>query len=282
LDSPDRERPEPIVVYAEMGSVNPVVLLPGALRERGPSIAEGLHASFTQGTGQFCTNPGLVFAPAGNAGDVWLQQLGALTRATPAGIMLSRRTCANYREGLARLRSLGAELVAEGAAGQSVAAARAAVWQVGASAFLGERGLVQEVFGPSTLIVRYGESVELAQLLRALDGQLTASVFGVDDELLAHAPLFRVLAGKVGRLVVNQFPTGVEVNHAMVHGGPFPATSDGRSTSVGTRAIDRFTRLVAFQNFPDQALPDELKAANPRGIFRLVNGIRTRDPVAEP
>ncbi|WP_394827153.1 aldehyde dehydrogenase (NADP(+)) [Pendulispora albinea] len=258
-------RPCPIPVYAEMGSVNPVILLPGALRERGPSIAEGLHASFTLGTGQFCTKPGVVFAQAGEAIDAsFLAPLAERTRATAAGAMLTARMAAAYWQGLERMRSLGASLLAQGTAGAYASSGEAALWQVDGAAVLREPRLVEEVFGPSMLLVRYRDADELLALLRSLEGQLTATIHAQPDEVASAAPLVRLLARKVGRVVFNQFPTGVEVGPAMVHGGPFPATSDGRSTSVGTHAIDRFSRLVAYQNAPHEVLPAELVRSEKR------------------
>jgi NADP-dependent aldehyde dehydrogenase len=156
------------------------------------------------------------------------------------------------------------------------ACGEAALWQVAAEHALAEPRLLEEVFGPSTLVVRYADIDEVERFVRALDGQLTATVHALPEELRDHEQLLALLATRAGRLVANQFPTGVEVNHAMVHGGPFPATSNSASTSVGTRAIERFTRFVAYQNWPDDALPEELRQSNPRRIWRIVNGKRTR------
>lgn len=270
------QRPDPIPVYAEMGSVNPVIVFPDALRERAASIADGLHASFTLGVGQFCTNPGLVLVPAGAEGDAFVDLLTERTRATAAGAMLTPSISTAYRDGQASLAKHGAELVARGSDGTFAANGQAALWQVAAADALAEPSLLEEVFGPSTLVVRYANIAEVERFVQALDGQLTATVHALPDELRNHEQLVAVLATKVGRLVANQFPTGVEVSHAMVHGGPFPATSDGRSTSVGTHAIERFTRYVAYQNWPDDALPAELRDANPRRVWRLVNGERNK------
>jgi 2,5-dioxopentanoate dehydrogenase len=272
-------RPQPIPVFAEMGSVNPVLVLPGALKARARAIAEGLHASFTLGVGQFCTNPGVVLVEAGGDGDTFVEQLAELTRGTASGAMLSPKTSAAYNEGLERMRTRGAAPLARGQRGDQAAAGQAALWQIDAASALAQPELTQEVFGPSTLVVRYANAAQLEHLVRGLEGSLTATVHATPEELLAQAPLLGLLARKAGRLVFNQFPTGVEVNHAMVHGGPFPATSDGRSTSVGTRAIERFSRLIAYQNFPDDALPAELRNANPRGVWRLLDGFRTRELV---
>ncbi len=273
-------RPDPIPVYAEMGSVNPIVIFPGALHERGPVIAEGLHASFTAGVGQFCTNPGVVLVPSGTEGDAFVDLLAERTRATPAAAMLTSPISASYGKGQAALRDHGATLVASGGRGDFAASGQAALWQVESAHVLDQPALLEEVFGPSSLLVRYDGVENLDTLLSALDGQLTATVHAEPEELRAHEALLQRLEQKAGRLIANQFPTGVEVGPAMVHGGPFPATSDGQSTSVGTHAIERFTRYVAYQNWPDDALPEELRTANPRGIWRLVNGERKRDKLS--
>jgi len=272
-------RPEPIPVFAEMSSINPVIVLPGALAEAGPAIADGLHASFTLRTGQLCTNPGVVLVPEGPAGDAFAQRLVTLTRATPAGAMLSANIGAAYEAGLRRLLDHGAILAAAGGEGRGGSSGRAMVWQTTITAVTADRALLGEVFGPSTLLVWYRGDDDLYRFAEVLEGQLTATVHGSPGELHRRGPLLARFAAKVGRLVFNQFPTGVEVGDAMVHGGPFPATSDGRTTSVGTRAIERFTRLIAYQNCPDAILPEELRDANPRGIERLVDGVRTKTPL---
>ena len=265
------DRPHPIPVYAEMGSVNPVLLLPGALAARGPAIAAGLHASFTLGAGQFCTNPGVVLIEEGDAGDAFLAALAGHATTTAAGVLLTPGIRDAYLKGQDRLAALGAEKLAQGQEGTAATTATAAVWQVPAAQVAAHPQLLEEVFGPSTLAVRY-QKAELLPLLRRLEGNLTATLHAEPDELRDAAPLLRLLETKAGRLLINQFPTGVEVCPAMVHGGPFPATSDGRATSVGTRSIERFTRLVAWQGFPQAALPPELQDANPLGIRRLMNG----------
>jgi NADP-dependent aldehyde dehydrogenase len=154
-----------------------------------------------------------------------------------------------------------------------------ALFEVSGSDLLREPKLTEEIFGPTTLIIRYKDRAELLTLAQSLEGQLTATLHGTDADILAHRDLVAILERKAGRLVVNSFPTGVEVCHAMVHGGPYPATSDSRTTSVGTQAIYRFARPVCYQDFPQAALPDELKSENPLGILRLVNGVYTRDAV---
>jgi len=249
-------RAEPIQVYAEMGSINPVFILPRAMRERGPEIAAGLHASVTLGVGQFCTNPGLVIAAETNA--AFIEDLSKRISATACAPMLTPSIADAYRAGVERFASLvDRRAFVEGGA---------ALFTTNAPTFLRHEELMEEVFGPSTLVVECDSHERMLDIARALEGQLTATIHanGGDD----YQDLVKILETKVGRMIFNGYPTGVEVVPAMVHGGPFPATSDGRSTSVGTRAIERFTRPVAWQNAPDAILPDELKESNPLGIRR--------------
>jgi NADP-dependent aldehyde dehydrogenase len=268
-------RPEPIPVYAEMGSINPVFILPGALKQNAENIATGLHGSVTLGVGQFCTNPGLVFTEAGPAAQPFLRKIESLIADTPPGTMLTADLCSSYRDGVKRFSQISGVRQAAGAkadAGTGNAQAGAALFVTDASKFLNNHTLMDEVFGPSTLVVQWAARDEMLAAARKLEGQLTATIHGTPEDLAANHDLLAILETKVGRIVFNAFPTGVEVCHAMTHGGPYPATSDGRSTSVGTRAIERFTRPVCFQNFPDAALPEELKEANPLGLWRLVDG----------
>ncbi len=260
------QRPRPIPVYAEMGSVNPVFILPEALRTRGAEIAAGLHASVTLGVGQFCTNPGLVVIERGTAAGAFIDDLEERIATTAVGTMLTAGICSAYRAGLGKLASFSRTRQATDADAHS---AGAALFVTGAESLLANYELMEEVFGPSTIVVESTPG-QLMEVARALEGQLTITVHAADGELSSHRELLDVLETKAGRLIVNGFPTGVEVSPAMVHGGPFPATSDGRSTSVGTRAIERFARPVCYQSFPDALLPDELKEANPLGIRRMV------------
>lgn len=268
-------RREPIPVYAEMSSINPIVLLPGALRDRPVEIAQGLHASVTLSVGQFCTNPGVIFLPAGNDSERFRAKLAELMRATPACPMLHQGIREMYTAGVSRnaensqVETLVAASTDVGA-GQSHAGA--ALFQTTLASFLHDDSLMDEIFGPATLLVTYEKLDELRAAFARLEGQLAATVHTVDDELETASSILSLLEHKAGRLILNGFPTGVEVCHAMVHGGPFPATSDGRSTSVGTLAVERFTRHVAWQNYPDELLPEELRESNPLGIHRLVDG----------
>jgi NADP-dependent aldehyde dehydrogenase len=267
-------RSEPIPVYAEMGSSNPVFLLPGAMRERSASIAKGLFGSFTLGSGQFCTKPGVVFVPQQAAAAVADEFDSAAAGGSTFG-MLTHGIARRYAEGVAVRAGGGyAELasVLEAYDG-SAAVGQCAVFHAEVEQFLAEPSLAEEIFGPTTLLVRYGAGGQLLEAARGLHGHLTATIHaGEGDEELA-AELLQVLEGKAGRVLFNGYPTGVEVCPAMVHGGPWPATSDGRSTSVGTRAMLRFVREVCWQDCPDGLLPAELRRGNPLGVLRMVNGV---------
>lgn len=255
-------RPEPIPVYAEMGSVNPVFVMPGAAAPRAKELAEGLHASFTLGVGQFCTNPGVVFLPQDPVGGEVVDRLVKLTKGTVAGPMLNPKVCQGYVRGLERMERAGAKRLATGRSGDGPHEGVASLWEAAIGDVESDADLLAEVFGPATLLVRYEDPGDLPAAARRLEGQLTATVHAEPFELEPGSvadTLLQVLVDKAGRLIVNQYPTGVEVGPAMVHGGPYPATSDGRSTSVGTRALERFTRYVAYQNFPPQLLPEPLR-----------------------
>ena len=274
-------RPEPIPCYMEMSSTNPLFVLPEALRTRAAQIAEGLFGSFTLGVGQFCTKPGLVFLPHDENADALVAGLQARVEKATASPMLTEGIYKSYKSLLAERQEIGGvELLALSSpeAAGSVNAPPA-LFQVSGSELLRDPELAKEIFGPSTLVIRYANRQELISLAHALEGQLTATLQGTEADIAANADLISILERKAGRLIVNGFPTGVEVCHAMVHGGPYPATSDSRTTSVGTQAIYRFARPVCYQDFPQAALPDELKNENPLGILRLVNGVYTRDTV---
>lgn len=269
-------RSVPIPVFAEMGSVNPVFILSGALEQRAEEIAAGLHGSVTLGVGQFCTNPGLVFVESGQGAKTMLKKLTDLIGATPPGTMLTSGLCSAYRRGVEKFsRTTGVEqaAIAKSNPGTGNAEAGATLFVTTARTFLSNHSLMDEVFGPSTLVVECETPDQMLEAATKMEGQLTATIHGKPEELKTNDALLHILSRKAGRIVFNGFPTGVEVAHAMNHGGPYPATSDGRSTSVGTRAIERFLRPVCFQNFPDAALPMELQEGNPLGIKRLVDGM---------
>jgi 2,5-dioxopentanoate dehydrogenase len=272
-------RSEPIPVSAEMSSVNPVFILPGAMRERGEQIAAGLHASITLGAGQFCTKPGLVLLANDDQARNFARKLSDLVAGPASFTLLTPGIRSAYAKGVAE-RSASAQKLAEGPAPASSGCATAAVvFQTDAEKFLRDPGLGEELFGPSTLLINYSTREQLLELARGLEGHLTATIHGTGQDLADYRELVEILETQVGRIIFNGFPTGVEVCHAMVHGGPYPATSDSRTTSVGTLAILRFARPVCFQGFPQHALPEELQDSNPLGIWRLLDGRLTRDPL---
>ncbi|SDD75981.1 aldehyde dehydrogenase (NADP(+)) [Glycomyces harbinensis] len=247
-------RPEPIPVYAEMSSVNPVFVLPGALAARPAELARGLVASATLGAGQFCTNPGLVFIPESDGRDAFLDTAAADLEASAAQPMLTPAIRESYLEGVERLAAVpGVRVLARGGGDPAPA-----LLHTDGATFLAEPSLREEVFGSATLIVTAGPA-ELDAILDALEGQLTATVQASPDDRAAAARLLPRLELMAGRIVFGGWPTGVEVGPATVHGGPFPATTDSRSTSVGTLAIDRFLRPVAYQDAPAELLPPELR-----------------------
>ena len=265
-------RPVPIPVYAEMGSTNPVFILPAAMREREENIARELAASVTLGVGQFCTNPGLVFYP-GNGTQSFVGTLSESLQQISSGVMLTSSIQEGYQKGVEKLSGTeGVKTLFKGQVPDRGCYAAAYLFETSADTFLREHSLEEEVFGPSTLAVPVNEKQELLRVARQLGGHLTATIHATPADLEEYADLIAILEQKVGRIIINGYPTGVEVTHAMVHGGPYPATTDSRSTSVGTDAIKRFARPVCFQNFPQSLLPQELRDDNPLGILRMVNG----------
>jgi NADP-dependent aldehyde dehydrogenase len=266
-------RAEPIPVYAEMGSSNPVFILPGALKERKEEIAKGLTASVTLGVGQFCTNPGLVFYPNSEDGKGFQKTASEIFSNVDAGAMLTQGIQNAYKKGIENLRHLeNINLLAEGKSGNTVLEGKAFLLQTDISNFLSNEKLEEEIFGPSTITVTADSKSELIKVAQNLKGHLTATLHATKKDLEDFKDLIDILERKAGRLIINGYPTGVEVCRSMVHGGPFPATTDSKTTSVGTLAINRFSRPVCYQDFPDEFLPDELKNKNPLNIWRLVNG----------
>ncbi len=270
-------RPEPIPVFAEMSSSNPLFVLPNALRERGDQIAAGLVASFTLGVGQFCTKPGIVFVETGKHGDALVAKVVELAASVKEGVLLTSGIARSYQSGV-KNRAGTVRLLAGGAQ-KNGCGADVAVFETDFASFRANPELVDELFGPSVLIVRCNGVDDMVAFARTMPGQLTATLHGTDADLGESSLLIDALQTRVGRVIMNGYPTGVEVCHAMVHGGVYPATSDSRFTSVGTLAIYRFARPVCFQSFLDANLPDELKDSNPLGIVRFVNGQMTREKI---
>ncbi len=266
------KRPEPIPVFAEMGSVNPVVVLDSALENRGEALAQQLAGSITLGVGQFCTNPGLIIAKASSALDSFTKQLSENIEKSNPATMLNEGICRNYDRSRKHLLSL-AEVQLEGQVAEVASVqAQATVASVAGADFLKDADMQEEIFGPFSLVVRCSSDAEILAVINSLAGQLTGTLMGEAEELAGQVPLIQALQERVGRLIFNAVPTGVEVCQAMQHGGPYPATTDSKTTSVGGAAITRFVRPVAFQSWPDALLPDALKAANPLKIWRMVDG----------
>ncbi|MEP7001711.1 MAG: aldehyde dehydrogenase (NADP(+)) [bacterium] len=271
-------RPEPIPVYAEMGSINPVFLLPSAAVERADALAQGLAQSITMGTGQFCTNPGVVVGVRGEALDNMVNALSARIAATEASVMLYPQLSKSYTGAVSRAQGHGATLLAQ-AACDDAHRATPALLRVNGDHFVQNGELREEIFGPVSVIVGAADAAEMERVAEAMEGQLTATIHGTAAELREYGTLVEILQRKVGRLLFNGYPTGVEVGHAMQHGGPYPASTDSRSTSVGSAAILRFARPLCYQNFPDDSLPEELRNANPRGIWRTIDGKVSKERV---
>ncbi|MBY5966994.1 aldehyde dehydrogenase (NADP(+)) [Halomonas denitrificans] len=269
-------RPQPIPVYAEMSSINPVLLLPHQLETAAEDLGEAFVASLTMGAGQFCTNPGLILALSGHALERFVDQAGKAVREVGPQLMLTPGIHAAYQQGVAQLADQpDVALVAKGKdTGHLACPCQPHLFRTSASAFIGNDALHDEVFGACALIVECASVEQMTQVLSALEGQLTATVhLDQADHALAER-LLPLLERRAGRILFNGWPTGVEVCHTMVHGGPWPATSDTRTTSVGSAAIQRFLRPVCYQALPEALAPDSLKADNPLGLPRQVNGKR--------
>ncbi len=274
------QREVPIPVYAEMSAINPVYVLPAALAARGASIAQGFADSVAMGAGQFCTNPGLVLGLAGADWQAFVDAASAALGAKPAGVMLTAGIHDAYLRNVGALgNTAGVVTRTRGAASDQPNTAQAALFETTASAFMSHKPMADEVFGPSSLLVRCENEAELLKVSAAIEGQLTATLQMDEGDMALAKKLVPILELKVGRILANGYPTGVEVSSAMVHGGPFPATSDGRSTSVGTASIERFLRPICYQDLPDALLPDSLKKTNPLELRRLVDGNLSAAPV---
>ena len=270
-------RPEPIPVYAEMSSLNPVFVFPGALNgsaEQIDALAQQYVTAVTGSSGQLCTSPGLLFAPAGEAGDKLAAAVGRAVSACAGQTMLTEGIAASWNSGAAALG--GAENVSvlgQGTEGATRNAPAPTIFGTDIADFVSNDVLHAEIFGAASLVIRYSTAEELIEATKRIEGQLTASLQLTEEDYPTAARLLPALEQKVGRIIVNGWPTGVEVGHAMVHGGPFPATSDTRTTSVGTLAINRFLRPVAYQNLPQELLPVPLQDPNPWRLNRRIDGV---------
>lgn len=274
------QRPDPIPVYAEMGSTNPVFLLPGALKERASKIAEGYIQSVNLGVGQFCTNPGIVCGVEGSDFNAFANEASRLAADVDPTTMLHEGIFNGYQAGVSRLLAHEGVTLLDDAfktTGEEINKAKCVLLQTHVSILESSGQLLEEeVFGPSSMLVTCDTVHDMIDIADKLEGHLTATVHGTEEDLTTHSQLIRILEKKVGRLIFNGFPTGIEVCAAMHHGGPFPATTDSHFTSIGTGAILRFGRPICYQNFPQAALPDELKNKNVAEIWRLVDGENTK------
>lgn len=252
-------RPVPIPVYAEMSSINPTFLLPAALESRAEALGQAYVASLTLGAGQFCTNPGLILGVAGPALDRFVAAAGSALADVPAQVMLTPAILKAFENGVARWCSGPAlSLVGRGQSSPEDGRGQAALFTIDGDAFLADPSYGEEVFGAASLLVRCADLAQMTSIIARLEGQLTATLHLDDGDLDTARALLPHLERIAGRIVINGWPTGVEVTHAQVHGGPYPATTDGRSTSVGTASIDRFLRPVAYQDLPVALMPPEL------------------------
>jgi len=275
-----QERKQPIPVFVEMGSINPIVLLPNAIKNKAEELAKKYAASITLGAGQFCTNPGLMLAISSAELETFKQVLTDEISKVPSATMLTEGIAKNYAKLSTEITAEdGVELIAASAVKneslQNQSEARIAY--VDAAKFIQNPKLHEEIFGPYSLLVVSKDIAELEKVIAVLEGQLTVTIMADSNELQQYQSLVHQLTDKTGRIILNGVPTGVEVCAAMQHGGPFPATNDSRFTSVGSSAIYRFVRPLAYQDWEQELLPDELKDDNPFGIFRMVNQLLTKD-----
>ncbi len=281
------EREIPIPVFAEMGSLNPVVLLPNCLEVNAETVAAAFVESLTMGVGQFCTNPGLVFALAGKAFERFTTTAAAALSQCPAGVMLNAAIHRSYQQSVAQVGSEAGVGRVSGVHDHKTDNKTAAgfyaagqLFRVSAADFIANPLFHQEIFGPAALLVCCRDRQELLTAISHLNGQLAGAIHGDSAELDESSELFDLLLERTGRVLVNGFPTGVEVGHAMHHGGPYPATSDPRFTSVGSAAVARFVRPVCLQNVPPALLPQALQDSNPLNLWRFVDGEWTRSAIA--
>lgn len=270
------QRAEPIPVFAEMGSINPVILLPKATQSQGEELATTYAKSITLGTGQFCTNPGLILGIKGEALDRFIQTLSEEIIKIEPTCMLHPSIIGNYETNRTKaMKQQGLHTVSKYQKDTAVNHARQTITTVEGETFLKNPTLHQEVFGPFSMVVQCENAQELQTIIQHLEGQLTGTILAEEEEAVEHISIIEALKNRVGRLIFNGVPTGVEVCPSMLHGGPYPASTDSRFTAVGIHSIKRWVRPISYQSWPDTMLPNELKNKNPLGISRLVDGVQT-------
>ncbi|MBU2491594.1 MAG: aldehyde dehydrogenase (NADP(+)) [Bacteroidetes bacterium] len=274
------KRKDPIPVYAEMGSINPVLLFNKALEKRSKSIAQAYAGSINLGVGQFCTNPGLLIGIESDGLNNFIKHLAEAIKILEPASMLTKGIAQAYSNNLnSALGQKGVTVVASVDNNINDTQSKPSVASTNGENFLSNPKLHEEVFGPYSLIVKCKDENELNEVVKSLEGQLTATIIAEEDELKSNIPIINIMEEKVGRIIYNGVPTGVEVCSSMHHGGPYPASTGVKYTSVGTAAIKRFIRPISFQDFPNELLPDELKNENPLNIWRLVNNEFTKDSI---
>jgi len=273
-----QKRQIPIPVFAEMGSVNPVILLPEKIKENPSTLAATIAGSINLGAGQFCTNPGILIALKSPESEAFKTELAAqIRKLLPEPMLHSNISNTFTRKTKDFLDEHVIQKLAESDLEAGELRGKPVLAEVSGKDFIANPGLAEEIFGPFSLLIECDGESEMLQVLKSFSGQLTASVFGTSGDITAFRKQIEIIQEVVGRLIFNGMPTGVEVCYSMQHGGPFPATTDGRFTSVGVDAIKRFVRPVALQDAPDDYLPDELKDANPLNIWRRIDGQMTKE-----
>lgn len=272
------QRDEPIPVFAEMGSVNPVVLLPEALKTKGGSLAKTYAGSITVGTGQFCTNPGLLLGIKGDALSSFVNQLSEEILKIEPSCMLHPNIYDAYNKNKnTAISQKGINLSADYPSDTKPNYAKQTVTTVDGATFLKNSTLHQEVFGPYSIVVQCDNDIQLEDVIFKLEGQLTGTIMADAHEISKYTNIIAALQTRVGRIIFNGVPTGVEVCPSMMHGGPFPASTDSRFTAIGVHAVKRWVRPFSYQDWPKQLLPDALKDDNPLGIIRNIDGIQTKN-----
>ena len=273
-------RESPIPVFAEMGSINPSILLPQALNNRAQQVADAYAGSITLGAGQFCTNPGLLLGIAGDGLNIFTNHLAdAISKSQPATMLHSGISGAYRDKKKLMVEQLDVEFIVTAKAEASQSEGQPALAKAPGSAFINNPKLHEEVFGPFSLIIECKDKTELEACCAELVGQLTTTIIGEDDEFGEYQSLLSALREKAGRVIFNGVPTGVEVSPSMVHGGPYPATTDSRFTAVGTQSIKRFLRPVSFQDAPESVLPLAIQNKNSLNLWRSINGELSKDSV---
>jgi alpha-ketoglutaric semialdehyde dehydrogenase len=274
------KRDEPIPVYAEMGSTNPVFILPEMMQEKGNEIAKSLAASNLLSTGQFCTNPGIIISSENVDTKKFETIFSDCIKENAGDAMLTDSIFSSYQNNIQKLLEQNdVRIISKGNKSEKINAVEPYMFATSADVFINHKELHEEIFGPSSFHIAAKSKDECMKIAEALQGQLTITIWGTENDISNYSELINYLELKAGRIIINGVPTGVEVTHAMMHGGPYPATTDSKFTSVGSRAIYRFTRPVCYQNFNSTFLPEELKNENPLNITRMINGEYTKNGI---